>query len=419
MILNLFENVIIYVKPVLVGTLLLLFNITTSFAQTTISGRVLNKSDKEPVANASVFLSNTTVGGESAADGIFVLHNVRPGKYDLIISVVGFKTYNQIVVVNNERIELADIQIVPEVKTLKEVSIRFKSDPNRERNYLWFKQEFLGTSDLAMNCVITNPEVLDLIYDDNASVLTASSYDFLKIENKTLGYKLKYLVKNFVYDTGDKYKPKLHYDGSVLFEKMKGTPSQEKRWEKNRQEAYEGSEVHFLRAVINDKIEEEGFRVLQWAIYQNPDRPADSLIDAKITQFKNMKKQNSRYGDSLSFWQKKSRLTKVLQMLMNYPLQRNEILKLTDEEKVFALGCDMDALHITYRKDRDFPKRGQIFHLNDHDNKEVTVVNFSAPYTFFENNGNVLNVSSLAVSGAWSINRVAGLLPYDYESQPQ
>ena len=148
------------------------------FAQWTISGRVIGHSDKKPVANASVFLSNATVGSKTADNGTFILYNAKPGKYELVVSVIGFETYRQTIIVSNSNISLPDILISSKTIALKEVSIKFKTDPNREKYYNLFKDEFLGTSEIAKECKILNPKILDLDYDDVTNTLTASSYDF-------------------------------------------------------------------------------------------------------------------------------------------------------------------------------------------------------------------------------------------------
>lgn len=398
---------------------LLIFCHELLFAQAVITGRVINHNDKRPIANASIFLSNTTIGNESANDGRFTLRGVKAGKYQIIVSVVGFKTYNENIVANNNVIELRDIELVPEVKALKEVSIRYKADPDRELYLKWFKEQFLGTSELASDCVLTNPEVLDFEYDKSKYVLTASSYDFLKIENKDLGFRLKYLVKDFSYCTNPTLEHPIHYQGFVLFEEMKGTPGQENRWKRNRQDAYEGSEMHFFRSLVGDRLNEEGFRVLQWAIYKNPERPPDSVIESKVIYFKKLMraKDKKKYSDSLKFWENKRDLKKVTETLMNYPMNEEELVKLTDQKDMYALGCDMDNLHITYNKDLHFSKKGLIYHLDEPSNRESSVLSFSKPYVFFDNNGIVLNINSISLSGVWARNRVAELLPYDYEPE--
>jgi hypothetical protein len=286
--------------------ILIIFFIAPSFSQTTITGRVIDSSNKKPIPNASVFLSNTTIGNQSSNDGNFILKGVRSGKYQIIVSVVGFKTYNENIVANDNLIDLHDIELVPEVKALKEVSIRYKADPDRKLYLKWFKEQFLGTSELASACVLINPEMLDFEYDKSKCILSASSFDFLKIENKALGYRLKYQIKDFIYSTNSKMRQTLQYQGFVLFEEMEGTVGQKKRWKKRREEVYDGSEMHFLRSLASNRMNGEGFRVLQWARYQNPERPADSVIESKILAFEKLKAADGKkYSDSLRFWKKK------------------------------------------------------------------------------------------------------------------
>ena len=246
-----------------------------SFGQSQITGRVIAGENKAPVVNANVFLNNATVGGRTAGDGSFVLKNVKAGKYELIVSIIGYETHRQTVVAANADINLPDIIIFPKVIALKEVTVKPVNDAERNRNYQWFKEQFLGSSGLAENCVIKNPEVLDLDFNDTTAVLTASSADFLQIENQTLGYRLKYLLTDFSYNTLGTHA--LHYEGSVLFENMKGTASQEAKWKKKRLAVYQPSQMHFLRALLNNRLEEEGFRVLQCLIYQNPERPVERI----------------------------------------------------------------------------------------------------------------------------------------------
>src|ERR1700712_2694023 len=106
---------------------LLLILPLAGFAQFNIVGRVINHADKKPVADASIFLGNASVGGKTNTDGTFILRNAKPGKYNLIVSVVGFETYSQTIVVDNANITLpADIEITPKEISLHEVSITVK-----------------------------------------------------------------------------------------------------------------------------------------------------------------------------------------------------------------------------------------------------------------------------------------------------
>jgi hypothetical protein len=98
-----------------------------------------------------------------------------------------------------------------------------------------FKRLFFGNSDYAPECKILNPQIIDLDNDATTKRLTASSNDFIEIENNALGYKIKYLLYEFLWDPN---KQSLSYHGAVWFTNMEGSPSQKKRWGKNRQNTY-------------------------------------------------------------------------------------------------------------------------------------------------------------------------------------
>lgn len=388
------------------------------FAQFTISARVLNQGSTKPVANASVFLSNSSIGTKTANDGTFTLYNAKPGKYELVISIIGFEKYNQTITVDNNNITLPDILIFPKTILLSEVQIKPVVDPNTGRNYDWFKEELLGTSELAGECKVLNPDVLKLDYDEKTNILTASSQDFLEIENDALGYKIKYLLTDFKLDNGPFAKFRLDYQGSVLFEEMNGTPSQEKRWQRRRQEVYEGSLVHFLRSALADRIDQEGFRALLLRRDANPERPKDSIIEAKIKFYKTLRRKGYERDDSLSFWVKKNKLPKIIEKLVTVPLKKDAILKPTNQQGVFAFGpgSDKDALYITYNKHHHFRTDLLSSYLNNLDNKEATLIRFDTSYIFFDRNGAVFNPNSLIFSGVWGRARVAELLPVDYQA---
>ena len=413
---------------------LLLFP-TCCFAQISISGKVLNQIEKKPIANASVFLSNGSIGNNSNLNGVFILNNVKPGKYELVVSIIGFETYHQLIMVGNVNLVLPDIIIIPKTTILNEVKISPKTDPDRGKNFDLFKDEFLGTSDFAKDCKIVNPEVLDLSYDEVKNTLCASSVDFLEIENKALGYKLKYLLTNFKADYQNNlptvdYRstglisnikgPALkaltaHYEGSVYFEELKGTMAQQRHWELQRQKVYLGSEMHFLRSAIRNEINEENFRVLQLAIYQNPNRPNDSIIEAKIRHFEELKVNDSKLRDSLAYWQKKSKLPKAYKSLLHFPLNLEEIVRKTDQKGVFALGCDGDELLISYNQKQHFSNVINFSNLDSPDNDENTVLQFNQNHAFFDANGQIIDPNSLSFTGAWGRDRIAELLPIDYE----
>ena len=371
--------------------LLLMLPLATK-AQITIKGRVINSVDKKPIPNASVFLSDASVGSQTDATGVFSLYNVKNGQYDLVVTCIGFETYHKILMINNNAVTLPDISLLPKVIVLKEVKIKY--DPNHKAHLKQFEQEFLGHSDNARQCTILNPEIVDRNYDKKKDRITGSTDDFLIIENKALGYRIKYLLKSFLCDP-----ERVNYYGSSTFELMKGTASQEKEWEKKRLEVYSGSNMQFLRSCINNTVQEDGFAVFALSRTVNTNRPKDSLINIKIKMFGNFT-NGTMFVDSLNYWKQKKAIPIIFQKLHNdYILVTEKFIKTTGKKGIYAISYHPDCLYIT----------------NTHNAKQYNIITFGAPYAFFDNNGVVLNPESYIMEGYWATQRMAELLPVDYE----
>src|SRR3954465_1887968 len=76
-------------KPLQLLILLLLSVI--SFAQSTITGKVVDADSKEPLLGASIFAQNTTRGTVSDKEGAFQLY-LDKGGYELIVSFTGYQS---------------------------------------------------------------------------------------------------------------------------------------------------------------------------------------------------------------------------------------------------------------------------------------------------------------------------------------
>ena len=67
---------------------LLLLSSFIANAQFTVSGRIVDSATKEPMAGASVYCQNTTIGTATNKQGEFSLQ-LKSGGYELIISYTG------------------------------------------------------------------------------------------------------------------------------------------------------------------------------------------------------------------------------------------------------------------------------------------------------------------------------------------
>jgi len=339
----------------------LLFIPFTVAAQYRITGRVVDAGTKKPVPDASVFLSNASAGTKTNGDGTFTLTNVRGGQYEMVISFVGYATYKQTIMVNKD-VSLPDVPLEQQTVQLKEV--RIGPDKHWEEHYARFKRGFLGNTDNAAQCTILNPHVLD--FDINDGEFAASAEDFLLIENKALGYRIKYMLTIFSENpkTG-----RLYFEGEAFFENMKGRKGQIKRWNKNRLVTYQGSDMHFLRSVIAGRVKEEGFLVQR--LIKTPNPAYKGGLDNKYTE-----------------------------TLVTTPLAIGEYASLTDQKGEYALTFK-DCLNITYNNN---PLSGSILNID------------SGPgYVYFDNNGIILNPQNVTMEGSWGDRKMGELLPVDYE----
>jgi hypothetical protein len=352
------------------------------FAQYIISGKVFNATDKKAIANASVFLNNAVVGTKSDENGNFTLTSVRPGQYDLVVSIVGFETFHKQVMVTGD-VKLLELGISPKVFELQEVKI--KANNNWARDYELFKRYFFGTSEFAKDCkMITKnlPDILDLDYDRKTKTLTAKSSDFFEIENKALGYKIRYQLVDF---KNDQVAFTSYYEGIAAFEELKGSKSEHRKWEKNRMKAFEGSSVHFLRSLLTNSFTDEGFRVLRLIRKPNPD----------YNGF------NNKYTESL----------------VKTPLVISDFVRLTDVKGEYALSFN-DCLYVMYNAKRAHisAKEANNLLVNPEylDDPLTTTVIFNQPYALFDENGIIINPLSVAFDGNWGTRLIAELLPVDY-----
>lgn len=372
-----------------------------SFAQISITGKVISTDNKNGIAAASVFLSNSKVGTITTKDGTYELTYVKDGQYDMVVSCIGYETYHKQISVKYSNIQITDIELTPQISQLGEVKIRpgrAKRNLKRERYIRMFKEQFLGRSKNATGCRLLNPELLDFNFDEASDKLTATSSDFLVIENKTLGYRIRYLLKSFLYDPRDGVAA---YTGSSVFEPMNGTPQQEANWINKRVETYKGSELQFLRACIADAMPLNEFIVRKLYRKPTPGRPADSLIYEKV---KYIRSHPSAFGsrDSLKYWIGQSKLPPNEQRGSESPLKTAEYVKRTDEKGVYALGYSKPII-INFR------------HKENSSNERTSYIIFREPYTYFDSNGVIFTPENCVIEGYWATLRIADLLPVDYE----
>lgn len=218
-----------------------------------ISGAVTDSLGR-PQKSATVFLSGTKRITSSNDKGEFAFDGMSAGTYQLSVSMIGFAPYAQNIIVQGDSKKVGVI-LKSKTENLREVVIGVN---NRQTYLTIFKETFIGSTINALACTLTNPEALNFYFDKKTGVLTADADELLVLENQRLGYRIKYLLKNFSYNI---ILQSTSYDGETNFEELAGTETQKAEWIKNRAATYQISMMHFLRSVYHHETQKEGFVV--------------------------------------------------------------------------------------------------------------------------------------------------------------
>jgi hypothetical protein len=407
---------------------LFLFPLIT-YAQFRISGRILDTANNKPIAGVSIFVTNTTIGVATKPDGTFVLTNVKSGEYEIIVSAVGHQVQTRNILLYHD-VTLPDIHLKQHALALSEVNIR--PTAFNQKYYDAFKAIFLGTDRDAKHCKILNPEILNFYYEGHE--ITARSDGLLIIDNKELGYRIKYLVKNFSLDS---VTMTFSYKGSAVFSPMKGSPGQVRTWLRNRRDVYNGSMMQFLRSCASNKLKPAGFKVVSFTRRVTKNAAGDSInlvgMNQKIRSYNRRIKYlglqaDLRPGDSgrlhdsvmlvvdsLRKLTDSIRVNKLADYVGKDSIGAAEIVKRTGIDGIYDLALNGEVF-VFYTKKYDANTNG--VHIPDGMPKyQTTVLTRKADDILFNQNGVLLDTESLLTEGKWAGQRVAETLPFDYNPE--
>jgi hypothetical protein len=391
-----------------------LFVTSICLAQITIKGKVYQVN--EPFEGVAVYLNNTMLGTTTNADGEFSIP-VKEGQYDLIISYLGYQKINY--ALNTATYNQALIFTLEETYDLLDEIIIKKIVYDDEWNYnlTAFKQDFIGITELSDDCILLNPNVLYFDFNANENILTANARKPLKIKHKGLGYLITYELESFV-----RNKNTVTYLGYSRYQELKGSNRKQKRWQKNRLKAYNGSVIHFYKTVLSNTFNEDGFIVNQFRRVPNPERPTDNMIGkarellrlsaTKINFSKNIKNPKSRL-DSAMVTLKKARLPKFIDYLYKSKLNKNEIV--TFKNNAIHLSFK-DNLSVVYTKEKEelrFITRNAFSKKRDPLPQTSSLIPLEQNI-ILDKNGILVNPLATFYEGYWSYEKFGNSLPLDY-----
>lgn len=388
--------------------LLCLFLLNTSAAQKLLKGVVVDEKNV-PIPKASVFLNNTSVGTTADNEGQFSL-NIPAGKYELIVSSIGYITHNKSV----NAAEVADfltIQLKIKAPELETVIIEPFEKDGWQKWGRWFNDNFLGTSEYGRECRIKNPEVLKFRNSKKRSELTVIAIAPLMIENKALGYRITYQLENFRFDFKTRY---LLYAGYPFFENMEGSDRKKRKWEEERENVYYGSMLHFMRAVYRNKIIEEGFEARRLKKILNTEKQRVKMVYKTSVKADGLGRMISAINRDSSAYYDNVMGQDDYQNIIGQQILHGDSIAFAIDSTVAGLYFD-DYLLITYKQKKVPFEFKQLYpRSGDALMSEISLVNGRA--VEIQASGSYYNPEDLLSSGYWGWwEKMGTMLPFDYK----
>lgn len=378
-----------------------------------IKGRVVQGTNGEPIARASVFISNSTKGTITNADGSFELYDVPAGKHELVISSIGYNT--EVYPYSASQLPLKlEVHLQPKASELATVIV----EPDEEQGWnkwgKFFLDNFIGTSNNAADCRLLNPKVLRFKRSKKNNTLTVIADEPLIIENRALGYKIKYQMEEFSYDFNTKF---LVYLGYPLFEDMRGSNRQIDRWANAREKAYNGSIHHFMHSLYHNQVLPEGFEIRRMVKEVNTEK---KRIQALIRS--NIEEQRARgqmpvinFGDSSKYYNRILSQPDEFDRVSPAVLTADSLLANTGTQEKTLFFTNF--LHITYNKAKEEELYARSFFRSRPPGPQVSWIELPTltPLSI-DSSGNFSPVLGMVCYGYWSWSeKMANMLPVDYK----
>lgn len=355
-------------------TLISFFLIQSLAAQTGIvTGRVVDAKTDEPLQFANVFINNTTIGAPTDLKGEFILRNVPVGDVDVVFSYVGYQSYRHHVIITDKQVQRIIIKLLPDEQELATVEVHGTKDKVWEKQLDRFEDIFIGNTNSSVNCKITNSWVLEFAEDKSSKLLTAKASQPLTIDNLALGYKVTFHLKDF--KAGPQSYSILGY---FQFQEMPTEdPRQALRWTQNRREVYVKSDRYMFKSILQGNAKDHGF-----VFYT--DKPGYESVKVRSAVFyQELDKTVMKYNpdDFVT------------------PGEREGEFKIKMKGRIEVHYLNEFLVKKTY-KDVPYP---------------VSWIEVKGSYVHINKYGVVLNPNDIFISGAMSSQRVADMLPLNYD----
>lgn len=381
-----------------------------------IEGSITDSATGKPLAGVSVFFSNTSYGTVSNSAGAFRINNVQPGKYDLIISSVGYETQSRSLSLSNA---IAGLKISMKQKPaeLQEVVVRKYLKDGWAKWGQFFLENFIGTSLQAQQCKIKNTKVLRFSHSKTDNTLTVEAMEPLEIENKSLGYTIQYQLEAFTYDFEDKF---LFYAGYALFTEMEGSSRKQRNWNEARAEVYELSQMRFMRSLFQNRLTEDGYQLYGLERIPNIEQKRLRALEKLYYQTVSSKAviinyENTLHPDSTAYFKKIIAQKDPIEIIHPGLLKGDDIAYAADS--VTAVLDFKNYLIVRYPKKTIPEEYARTLREGSTKQPVSSVIYLGKNQPIFVTaNGYYYNLDNLVTEGFWGWwEKLSTLLPYDYK----
>ena len=341
-------------------------------AQFTVAGRVVDDETSQPIAGASVYFNNTSIGTATNAKGEFQFAELNIPNTELVVSCIGYEVLAHRITASDDNGKHFLFRLQKKQQQLKEVLVLTKD--NRKKWLELFRDNFLGLTEEGKRCRILNEESIYFTSGNKKNSFNAYADTALVIKNEMLGYTIYFQLAEFSYDETERV---TYFYGYTRYEEM----GSKKKWIKRRKNCYYGSTLHFYRSLITDKLKEEGYVIaLRKKIEPNP---ADSLQrPGYVMQPLTASELATRYNADTGFWR---------------------------------LNCEADVL-VRYRRSSSY----LMFPVSNGSMNPSIDAGTNAgirprkPLILVDNYGILEDPLSVSHFGYWTYEKVGNMLPYNY-----
>ena len=333
----------------------------------TLRGKVTDQQSGQALTGASVVCQHTTIGTTTNAEGLFSL-NLPEGGYDLAVTFSGYETFTLRISAQTASGAPLEINLRQKEKQMEEVAITVSNEVKDGWTKYggFFQEQFIGKTPNSVRCVIENPETLRFFYNKKKNRLKVTAREELRIRNEALGYMVRYQLDSFVHEYAS---GATLSTGFPLFEEMTGNDEQKATWAVNREKAYYGSMLHFMRCYYDSTLGENSYRL--------------ERVDSKSGKTR----------------------------LLGNPY--DSTLYSRDEMGNVDLSLN-GQIRIVYAQEKPEPSYLEQQKLSAATTIQISVVDFPALLTI-EENGYFFDQKEILAFGYWGWEKAGDFLPYNYE----